>query len=1836
MSNKVKIYSDLKSGKVHFDGSRVSDKEIGSLEVLAHPTLTNRVIIKSNTVFKRSSDTEFRVFFGKLNINRVLNKDGEQLTLAPYNYDRSQIISYIEQQITKPIITEYFEYDPVLDRLVAQRDIQVDKSGFFLGEKHKMASGNSTIYFEDLDNKANSYPVFGEVLDQSLSMNQQAGAGATKPKSRIFGDFQSISLGGSPVDDTSIPYDGSNFFPFNISGVGITTRIAEVIPADQQLKYEITVNGISVYVQYLEHTGLAINEDLTWYFEHPLDIESGTTLRATIYKVSVVDNQETIEGILNVCEGDDIATRYQTNVLNRFFEDEEIALKSDVNQLLSGSTYKGAYDALADSPSLPTGTDVLGDFYRVSVAGNGASIGDIKVFNGTTYDLISEQNATQSDIKNSGLKVHDIYVKAGYAGAVQDGSVLYPYADLTTAIGSTNDGDSLYLEGSFEISGEIILPQSKSLYFYGSDDACVSFTNYSDGNGSLFYFNGLDNTKELKFTNISFKNAGGYGLYIKKAAKVTVEDCEFKNNGWNGTSLNTVLPSTTTALLGYDSSAADLQAFYASSNASNGGAMRIEEATQLLIIGNTATNNLRGIRVQDCGINGGGVISRNQSTQNIESGIYIAAGSLGGCHNITSTMNVSSYNANNGLLVIGGINNKFSQNEVNGNWNAGFCAWGSANATLRDCGLYDNNRSEFNGIGNTGDAKASIQINEAYDYLGTIISANSDFRFIAEILDTQVHYTGLGSNTNKIGLLITSEVGDLDANDSNIIKIDDVGFIGQDYAIDFSEVDLSNLHVAIGDNSFMSVGEKAVRTPLGGDYFELPFSNHTTKINYADISVDLTGNVIIREGVGGNKLNPYKVNDLQAVASGTEIKVILKDSDKVQFIVPVSGCSIDGSFVNSVLNQAVIQLNNAFTNTAGFASDDTFVNSFTLSGNNLTLGLNDGVSYTVDVTTLGVDENNFVSSGSLSGSDLTLTMADATTVVIDASSLAIDTNDVVTSGTLNGDDLELTLSNSSVITIDVSALAVDTTLYVESGVLSGTDLVLTMSDASTVTIDASSLAIDTNTTITGGEVSGTDILLDVSDGSTLTIDASTLGGSGSSGNPVVSGSVVGTDLVLVLDDATTVTIDASNMINGSSGLASSNGWFISYGTNANDPVGTSINDSTINQQLPFYFGEALEQGSEFKWNFQSNGGANLIMGIWDGAESPLAYNGGASTASNWGTSFTYAGGFTAGSNSTLLTTNSGAKYVVSNGDAMGIRFGNDGHLTLIDYSGTNEVAVAKTTIALSVTSFNMQMYTWANGVLPNGIINNVDYIWDIVHDFANTEAGIINGILDHTVLKSAISIEKGEKLMFMLDEVGQGDYFGTNYTAASSGVATAEEQLDNEFSYATNEALSFEFGGTSDWNINTNATYYFDNGAGVVGYRKGGANTIQGMFSMRFNDDGKLTIYSEDNGEKVATAKADPTIGSSVHFYYGVRGNRAYYSIPVISKQSINGGSQPNVDFVPTVANQTASVEEGDVLNFQIISSDNIVNQFAEVDAPSWMYMNQNTGVLSGTAPSYLGTSADVIVVNCKAGNAIGGTVDFTVTVSVTEIAYTNSKSLSLDGSTEWLQGNPANVTALERASNGDGNAWTISMWVKPNSSTATQTLMVYGAGDDYNGGAITLKQSGGTSLVFNYGTVYNNIILVAANSFVANTWQHVMITFDGGTTGSVPADSSDYYSRFDIYIDGVLKSNIGVASNSGYDGAISGANPSDNIYRIGRASNVHNNYYGGIINQVAIWGTDETANLATIYNSGAVQDLSQLASAPAHYYEIESSVTTISDLIGSADLTGYNFATGDLVTDTP
>ena len=306
---------------------------------------------------------------------------------------------------------------------------------------------------------------------------------------------------------------------------------------------------------------------------------------------------------------------------------------------------------------------------------------------------------------------------------------------------------------------------------------------------------------------------------------------------------------------------------------------------------------------------------------NIESGIYLAAGSQGGCQNMVVTVNYTGFNANNGLLVIGGMNNEISQMKSEGNWNAGACMWGASNVTLRDSALFNNNRSTYNGIGNTGDAKASIQINDAYSLLGTQVTYNPEnFRFIAEILDTQVHYTGLGSNTEKVGLLVTSAVGAIPYNKKNIIKIDDVGFIGQDIGIDFSEVDATNLKIVLGDNSFIGIEEENIKEPIAGGYAELPYSNHVTNVKELDIVVDTLKNfVALHEGVGGKVINTYSVNELKSIETPRGIDIYQEGTKKVQLwdntlgnvyvngVVAGSNLATMNNTVNSAFAMSLVQ-----------------------------------------------------------------------------------------------------------------------------------------------------------------------------------------------------------------------------------------------------------------------------------------------------------------------------------------------------------------------------------------------------------------------------------------------------------------------------------------------------------------------------------------------------------------------------------------------------------------------------------------------------------------------------------------------------------------------------------------------------------------------------------------------------------------------------------------------------------------------------------------------------------------------------------------------------------------
>ena len=260
------------------------------------------------------------------------------------------------------------------------------------------------------------------------------------------------------------------------------------------------------------------------------------------------------------------------------------------------------------------------------------------------------------------------------------------------------------------------------------------------------------------------------------------------------------------------------------------------------------------------------------------------------------------------------------------------------------------------------------------------------------------------------------------------------------------------------------------------------------------------------------------------------------------------------------------------------------------------------------------------------------------------------------------------------------------------------------------------------------------------------------------------------------------------------------------------------------------------------------------------------------------------------------------------------------------------------------------------------------------------------------------------------------------------------------------------------------------------------------------------------------------------------------------------------------------------------------------------------------------------------------------ITLNVSAAPYSNTKSINFENQ-DWLGANASLLdSTLGRSSNGSGSsdAWTIAFWFKASTATQGQTIFYFGSQDVTNAGFIQVMQinsNGNKFIRLKYGTNVNNLRLQTnAGTLSSGVWQQVVISYDGGTTGSSSSDLSDYYGRFKIYIDGTLMTTNNSHSNFGYTGSVVGQN-----LRVGRFSS--GNYMRGCrVDELAIWNSDQSSNISDIYYSGVTQDLSDLNNPPNHWWRMGDGDTypNIQDNVGTAIFVMNNMTAADIVTDAP
>jgi len=326
---------------------------------------------------------------------------------------------------------------------------------------------------------------------------------------------------------------------------------------------------------------------------------------------------------------------------------------------------------------------------------------------------------------------------------------------------------------------------------------------------------------------------------------------------------------------------------------------------------------------------------------------------------------------------------------------------------------------------------------------------------------------------------------------------------------------------------------------------------------------------------------------------------------------------------------------------------------------------------------------------------------------------------------------------------------------------------------------------------------------------------------------------------------------------------------------------------------------------------------------------------------------------------------------------------------------------------------------------------------------------------------------------------------------------------------------------------------------------------------------------------------------------------------------------------------------QGSIINYELTATVGVGYEWDLSSVPGLTTVDGNVRKLVGGS----GLSSGTYNIPVKAINYNGEDSE-TIVLTVSTPAFANTKSIKFDN-LDYLSANASLLdSALGRSGNGSGasDAWTISMWVKPIGTQNNQTLFYFGGDDNNNEGHIWLRYYGSNSfegLMLEYGTSNNNLkMLTPLQSLPRNQWTHLIVTYDGGTTGSASGNMSTYYSRFKFYTNGVLQSTGNTHQNFGYSGSIK-----DELAQVAKKG-LSTSYIrsGGRIDELAIWNSDQSSDVSDIYNGGSPFDLASLASSPSHWWRMGDGDTypTLLDQVGTAHFVMYNMTVADIVNDVP
>ena len=412
-----------------------------------------------------------------------------------------------------------------------------------------------------------------------------------------------------------------------------------------------------------------------------------------------------------------------------------------------------------------------------------------------------------------------------------------------------------------------------------------------------------------------------------------------------------------------------------------------------------------------------------------------------------------------------------------------------------------------------------------------------------------------------------------------------------------------------------------------------------------------------------------------------------------------------------------------------------------------------------------------------------------------------------------------------------------------------------------------------------------------------------------------------------------------------------------------------------------------------------------------------------------------------------------------------------------------------------------------------------------------------------------------------------------------------------------------------------------------------GAQFINSLQASIPNGDDKVFISD--------LAKQIDLVSNALHTDFRDENDNPYIGTATMVCNQLNAifqSSGTETDNVPLITSSLGiSIVQGETLNYELTADYGVGYEWDLSNVSGVTTVEGNVRKIIGGSSLAVGEYA----IPVKAINYNGEDSQL-IELTVGQPPFANTKSVNFNNN-DWLGANAGilqNVLGRSANGSGSGDAWTISFWFKAGTATnASQTILYFGNQDVSNQGYIQVKYNGSLNrLEMRYGSNNNRLNFSTTQSSIAvGQWQHYVITYDGGTTGSSSGSISSYYSRFKFFIDGVnvTATNVNSNNNFGYTGSIQPQN-----FRLSRFNNGQALRNNCRIDELAIWDSDESANVSDIYNSGVPVDLSTTTTEPKHWWRMGDGDTYpyLFDNGTEANciFTMNNMTSADIVSDVP